>query len=102
MIITKTYRTKPLVIQAIQYTPENALMIIEWADGDIELTIGHSGVGMYIKTLEGVMKADLGDFVIKGLRGEFYACKPDTFHPKYEEITPQPPEGLYKSETENM
>ncbi len=39
-----------------------------------------------IVTLEGEMKADKGDFIIKGLRGEFYPCKPDVFHKKYERV----------------
>ena len=42
--------------------------------------------GLDIKTLEGVMRADLGDWIIKGTRGEFYPCKPDVFATKYEEV----------------
>ena len=41
---------------------------------------------LVIATLEGDMMASVGDFVIKGLRGEFYPCKPDVFHKKYEEV----------------
>ena len=41
---------------------------------------------MEIKTLEGNMRADEGDYIIKGLRGEFYPCKPDVFEKKYEEV----------------
>lgn len=43
--------------------------------------------GMDIKTLEGVMKADFGDWIIKGVKGEFYPCKPDIFKMTYEVVT---------------
>ena len=50
--------------------------------------IDHSLVygGLVIKTLEGNMIASIGDYIIKGLRGEFYPCKPDVFEKKYELI----------------
>ena len=41
---------------------------------------------LYIKTLEGVMEAKVGDYVIKGINGEFYPCKPDIFEKTYEKI----------------
>lgn len=41
---------------------------------------------LYIRTLEGNMKANIGDFIIRGLRGEYYPCKPDVFKKKYEVI----------------
>ena len=39
---------------------------------------------IFISTLEGYMKASVGDYIIRGLRGEYYPCKPDIFHKKYE------------------
>lgn len=42
---------------------------------------------MKIETLEGVMTADIGDYIIKGVKGECYPCKPDIFHMTYEEIS---------------
>ncbi len=39
---------------------------------------------LIIKTLEGDMVASTGDYIIRGLRGEYYPCKPDVFHAKYE------------------
>jgi hypothetical protein len=44
------------------------------------------GDHIYIGTLEGTMRADPGDWIIKGLRGELYPCKPDVFHAKYERV----------------
>ncbi len=46
------------------------------------MTISNNGP----KDAKGYMEARTGDFIIKGLRGEFYPCKPDVFHKKYEEI----------------
>lgn len=60
---TKKYRKKPVVIEAYQ-TDEV----------------------MYIETLEGVLKADIGDYIITGVRGEQYPCKPDIFEATYEEV----------------
>ena len=59
----KKYRKKPVVIEAYQ-TDEV----------------------MYIETLEGVLKADIGDYIITGVRGEQYPCKPDIFEATYEEV----------------
>lgn len=42
--------------------------------------------GLKIHTLEGVMNASVGDYIIKGVQGEFYPCKPDVFHQTYEDI----------------
>lgn len=43
--------------------------------------------GVYIPTLEGNMKANIGDYIIKGINGEFYPCKPDIFDKTYEKVT---------------
>ena len=43
-------------------------------------------VALFISTLEGVMRADVGDYVIRGVEGEFYPCKPSVFEATYEEI----------------
>ena len=39
-----------------------------------------------IETLEGIMKANFGDYIIKGIKGEFYPCKPDIFQATYKEV----------------
>lgn len=41
---------------------------------------------LYIQTLEGQMRADIGDWIIQGVQGEFYPCKPDIFEATYEEV----------------
>lgn len=75
------FRTKPCEIEAVQWTGENLTEILRFANTqNIDIT---SGV-LIIKTLEGYMKASVGDYIIRGLRGEYYPCKPDIFHKKYE------------------
>lgn len=69
----------------VDYLPElegyNEIEFKKWIFNQID-----SNNKITIKTLEGDMKADIGDFIIKGLKGEFYPCKPDIFYQKYEEI----------------
>jgi hypothetical protein len=71
------FRKKPVSIDAIQYTKElTARQLLDF----ITFTDFHlDGVGIVIHTLEGEMRANLGDWIIKGVKGEFYPCKPDIF-----------------------
>ena len=85
------YRKKPVVIEAIQYTGNNGNELNKWSDGAVidspvlEPREGNpSGTYTQIKTLEGVMTAIPGDWIIKGVNGEFYPCKPDIFDKTYE------------------
>jgi len=76
------YRKKPVEIEAVQYTGDNFQDLAEFVGKD--LVVGVSG--MYIRTLEGDMLISIGDYVIRGVNGEFYPCKPDIFEKTYEEI----------------
>ena len=78
------YRKKPVVIEAVQYTGDNKKEIVEFTDG-LALT-NTCSTHMTIPTLEGDHKADVGDWIIKGVAGEFYPCKPDIFKQTYEEV----------------
>lgn len=84
------YRKKPVVIEAIQFI-DNADRIIEIQEflGGDTIVISYKDADnpyMYIETLEGTMKASVGDYIIKGVNGEFYPCKPDIFEKTYEEV----------------
>ena len=85
------YVKKPIVIQAIQLSEENAKEIEEWAGGDklgyqlVSLEPG-SKIFVSVYTLEGDMRADPGDWIIKGIKGEFYPCKNDIFEATYESV----------------
>ncbi len=71
---------KPVTVEAILWTGENHNDVYDFADG----VAGINGNGdMSITTLEGEMKASVGDYIIKGVKGEFYPCKPDIFKSTY-------------------
>ena len=88
----KKARKKPVVIEFIQYdgTPESNREIIDWTRGS--KTPATMDKNMYdqrqlsIETLEGAHWVTKGDYVIKGVAGEFYPCKPEIFEQTYEEI----------------
>ena len=77
------YKTRPCEIEAIQWTGKNIIEILHWGQGKI---LWNDVDDLFIDTLEGRMKASINDYIIKGLRGEFYPCKPDVFEKKYEKI----------------
>lgn len=77
------YRKKPVKIEAMQFAEvSDGSNICSWCGGTNE----KSPHEIQIRTLEGVMTANLGDWVIKGLKGEFYPCKDDIFQATYEEV----------------
>jgi hypothetical protein len=86
--VPMTYRKKPIEIQAMQLTRENGPAVWEWADAKPYYEPDGTLSGLSIYTLEGRMKADFGDWVIRGLAGEFYPCKPDIFAASYEPAAP--------------
>ena len=84
------YRKKPVVIEAMQFTIENKDKVFWWANEGkrhVSPTFNENGEPtLTISTLEGDMIASLGDYVIKGIQGEFYPCKPDIFEQTYESV----------------
>lgn len=79
------YRKKPVVIDAIQWTGDNEPEIMKFTNGIAIADDNPSPDYLTIPTKEGNMKADLGDWIIKGVKGEFYPCKPDIFEATYDE-----------------
>jgi hypothetical protein len=87
------YRKKPVVIEAMQFTTNNEVgsptmdSIINWCNqGKDKPNAWHNGTDIFIFTLEGEMRASVGDFIIKGVNGEFYPCKADIFAKTYDEV----------------
>lgn len=91
------YRKKPVVIEALKLTKDNIFEVMTFMgtvgrlSNNIDLdkfedykNIVTINGGLMIETLEGTMKANFGDYVIKGVQGEFYPCKPDIFEATYE------------------
>jgi hypothetical protein len=93
------YRKKPVVIDAKVWNGKNLAEIIEFTDGrKPETNSNHAGMmweqycdlvereGLIIFTLEGKHIATIGDYIIRGVKGEFYPCKPDIFAATYEAV----------------
>lgn len=83
------FRKKPVEIEAMQYdgTDESQRAIVNWTNGRAEGWIDHE-YHLVIRTLEGDMRASSGDWVIRGVKGEFYPCKPDIFEATYDPVEP--------------
>ena len=94
--MTNRYRKKPVVIEAIQWTGENLKDVLDFTGKHPDFCLWFGSFEQYeahvrqdrqvfkIKTLEGTMEATPGDWIIKGVKGEFYQCKPDIFAATYE------------------
>jgi hypothetical protein len=84
------FRKKPVVIEAEHFSTNNEIgsptmdRIVNWVNqGHVPPIASHNGTDIYIQTLEGLMTATCGDWIIKGVKGEFYPCKPDIFEATY-------------------
>lgn len=90
------YRKKPVVVEAVRWTGSNLEEIRNFVGSDlieecvelfdIKRTLKEMLVDIAIDTLEGTMRVDYGDYIIKGVKGELYPCKPDIFLKTYEEV----------------
>ena len=86
------FRKKPVIIEAIQFTQENVEKLDKWLEDNAIKDFGWQGdtlgttTKLIIHTLEGDMTASPNDWIIKGVQGEFYPCKPDIFQATYEAI----------------
>lgn len=84
----KFYRKKPVVIEAIQWNGESKDAVFKFIGNDPSLALFYDNDGQYgmlrMSTLEGIALASIGDYIIKGVKGEFYPCKPDIFEMTYD------------------
>lgn len=92
------FRKKPVVIDAVQWKGDNLFEVIAFTNGKPDIKGNHAGMkweeytdlvkreGLKIYTLEGTMAAQPGDWIIKGVKGEHYPCKPDIFEATYEPV----------------
>jgi hypothetical protein len=83
------YRKKPIVIDAMRFDGDNYNAVFAWIDEQddpppVSTDAEHGGIA--IETLEGVMVANKGDWIIRGVKGEIYPCKPDIFEMTYEAV----------------
>ena len=82
------YKKKPVVIEAIKWngTPESTNEIKEAFMGFRSIAYNPVSNKLIIETLEGTMAANPDDWIIKGIKGEIYPCKPDIFNAIYEAV----------------
>jgi hypothetical protein len=81
------YTKKPVTIEAVQWTGKNRTEILKFCtDGYVSYENGSTEPTLKIQTLEGLMTATVGDYIIKGIKGEFYPCKEDIFLESYNEV----------------
>ncbi len=82
------YRKKPVVIEAVKFTGNNVNEINEFTNNVSSIYGNRPNMGdeLFIKTLEGEMAANVGDYIIRGVKGEYYPCKPDIFEQTYEKV----------------
>lgn len=79
------YRKKPVVVEAMKFTDITKDQVFNWITCNKSADFLDDGEPVLkIKTLEGVMTARVGDYIIKGVQGEFYPCKSDVFYQTYE------------------
>jgi uncharacterized protein YeeX (DUF496 family) len=84
----RRYVKKPIEIEAVQWTGDNRREIFDFCTLSYFNTDFETGnLKLNIQTLEGNMEASVGDYIIKGIKGEFYPCKPDIFLLTYDEVT---------------
>lgn len=82
----KTFVKKPVKVQAVQWTGDNYEELADFV-GHIRFTYSLDKDSVIIETLEGDHYARKGDWIIRGINGEFYPCKPDIFEKTYVEVT---------------
>jgi len=81
------YRKKPVIIEAVQWKGGNPFEILDFIEGSDRAVDMQEGCDFFkIKTLEGDMTVSPSDYIIKGIQGEIYPCKPDIFKDTYEEV----------------
>lgn len=81
------FRKKPVVIDAMRLTVYSMEAVEAWCGGSVKgLALPREQRIIHIQTLEGEMTASIGDWVIKGIKGEFYPCRADIFAASYEAV----------------
>lgn len=86
MSTSKRYRKRPVEVEALKLDPQNAFDVLDRVGGELEMTDYGTPTALLIPTLEGIMRAEIGDYIIRGVEGEYYACKPGIFEKTYEKV----------------
>lgn len=87
MTSPKKFRKKPVIVEAMQFdgTASGQAAIVTWSEGKVSGWFD-SAYHLLVQTLEGDMRADVGDWIVRGTQGEFYPVKPASFAGTFEEV----------------
>lgn len=89
------FKKKPVVIEAVQFTDANKDVAFNFVQGNRYADFDAEGNPVLkIQTLEGMMTASLGDWIIKGVSGEYYPCKPEIFTETYDFVDTESPKNI--------
>jgi hypothetical protein len=80
------YRKNPVEIEAVQWVSDNIEQVYEMLGDNLIINTDEDEVKHFINTLEGKMEMSWGDYIIKGVKGEFYPCREDIFLLTYEKV----------------
>lgn len=96
-MLAKRFKKLPVEIEAMQWNGKNSSEVIDWVfthDEKFPISLielrRRRGPFLSLSTLEGVMRANRNDWIIRGVNGEFYPCKPDIFEKTYEIVDDEP------------
>jgi len=84
-VVMRTYVKRPVEVHAVEWNGDNDVydFLEEWSNGNVRRDTRNL---LLIQTFEGVMQAQIGDYIIRGIAGEFYPCKPDIFEQTYQVV----------------
>jgi hypothetical protein len=100
-VFIKKYQKKPIIVDAVRNTGRNVFEIGKFSEGKCKPVFTPNGYKFSVDTLEGTMEANIGDYIIKGVKGEFYPCKPDVFEATYDEYN-EPHDSNHNSRPSNF
>ena len=84
--VVRKFRKRPVTIEAMQLTDAKSVLDIEEWINSVDVGFSTNPPTLWIDTLEGRMEASTGDWIIKGIEGEFYPCKNEIFIKTYQEV----------------
>ena len=83
------FRKKPVEVEAIRYIHDGSRVVMDFLGGHAKYEVMDGAYKLVVPTLEGNLYASQGDWIIKGVKGKFYPCKPDIFEATYEAVYDQ-------------
>lgn len=87
MITPKRYRERPVEVEAVQLDLQNAFDVLDEVGGELEMTDYGTPTALLVPFCGAIVRVQMGDYIIRGGKGEFYPWERETFENTYEEVT---------------